>query len=97
MTNQPPPLKKFEIVDDESPTSGQTSRTDQVGINLLALGLQTLSQRALTSIKALFTCGSVASAFWLWLSIPDPSVLQIISLSLYAIFVLTANVIVRRG
>ena len=65
-------------------------------VSALALGLKALSQRAMASVKGWFTLASCASVFWLWGNIPDPSNTQILSLSLYSVFILTANVIVRR-
>ena len=87
----PTPLKKWEEVEETD-----TESKADAGANLLFLALQALSQRALAGVKDLFTLLSVASAFWLWLSIPDPNIQQIVSLTIYAVFVLSANLIVRR-
>jgi hypothetical protein len=67
-----------------------------VAIAMLTIGLKALSQRALIAATDLFTLITVGSAFWLWYLTPDPNDKQIISLSIYAIFVLAANYIVRR-
>ena len=85
-------LQPVEIPDDPS----EDSLATRVAVSALTLGLKTLSQRALAATRDVFTLLSVGSGFWLWNSIPDPSPAQIISLSLYAVFILTANVIVRR-
>ena len=85
-------LQPVEIPDDPS----EDSLATRVAVSALTLGLKTLSQRALAATRDVFTLLSVGSGFWLWNSIPDPSPTQIISLSLYAVFILTANVIVRR-
>lgn len=66
------------------------------GAGLLFLALKALSQRTLVAIDNLFCLMTVASGFWLWYSIPDPSPTQITSLGLYAAFVLAANWLVRR-
>ena len=66
-----------------------------VAVAMITLGIKTLSQRALTAATDLFTLLTVASAFWLWWSIPAPNDRQIIALSIYALFVLAANWIVR--
>lgn len=89
---------RFEPVEipDEQPDPAFARAANAAAVSALALGLKTLSQRALGGVKALFTLLSVASCFWLWASIPNPSVTQIMSLSIYAIFILAANVIVRR-
>jgi hypothetical protein len=87
------PVRAFEIVEDEPPAKPVA---DTVATSLLLLGLKTLSQRALAAISDLFTLLTVASVFWVWCSVPDPNVLQIVHDSLYGLFVLAANWIVRR-
>jgi hypothetical protein len=56
-----------------------------------------LSQRALAALSSLFTLVTVASAWWLWKSMPEPTVLQVVSLSIYAVFILAINWIARRA
>lgn len=85
--------RKFEVVKEPTETE---SKADAAGISLLMMGLQALSQRALAGVKDLFTLLSTASAFWLWWSIPDPNFNQIVSLTIYAVFILAANVTVRK-
>lgn len=80
--------------DDQPPRRNQ--ETDEAGISLLTLGLRTLSQRAVAAVADLFTLLTVASAWWLWLSIPHPDSYQLISLTIYALLILAANWIVRR-
>jgi hypothetical protein len=53
-------------------------------------------QRALVALAACFTLLTVGSAFWLWYLTPEPTDRQIVSLTIYACFVLAINVIVRR-
>lgn len=84
-------LQPVEIPDDP-PDSAAT----RVAVSALALGLKTLSQRAIAATKDIFTLLSVGTIFWIWNDHPDPSITQIVSLSLYATFILAANVIVRR-
>jgi hypothetical protein len=71
-------------------------RAERAASAAIMLALKSLSQRAVASAKVWFTLGSLASAWWLWQAIPDPSPTQIVSLSIYAVFVLAANIIVRR-
>lgn len=70
------------------------------GAEALMIGLGALSKRFLVALSSLwlgfFTISSVFSAFWLWYSIPAPSVLQIVALGIYCVFILAMNVIVRR-
>lgn len=90
----------FRIVEDEEtePAPPKTSTADTIGIEALRIGLSALSQRALVALSRLFTLLTVASAFTLWWRVlPDPSVFQLVGLSIYAAFVLTANLIVKRG
>jgi len=88
-------VKRFQPV--EVPDEPEVdSRAASVSASMIALGLKALSQRAIAATKDIFTLLSVATGFWLWNSIPDPSPTQIVSLSLYAVFILAANVIVRR-
>ena len=91
-------VKRFEPVEihEDQPDPAAARAANAAAVAALTLGLKTLSQRAIAGSKALFTLASVFSCFWLWNATPDPSVTQIISLSLYALFVLAANVIVRR-
>ena len=91
---------QFEVVEDESPDSrtppSDASRTEQIGISALALGLGALSKRALSALADLFFLSTVGSAFFLWYLTLEPTVNQIVSLTIYALFVLAANWLVRR-
>jgi hypothetical protein len=63
----------------------------------LMLGLGALSKRAIVALQSLFVLLATASAFILWWSVlPSPSVLQLVGLAGYALFVLAASVIVRK-
>ena len=91
-------IKRFEPVEiHEEPADPALARAaNAAAASALALGLKALSQRAIAGSRALFTLASVFSCFWLWNGIPNPSPTQIISLTIYAVFILAANVIVRR-
>lgn len=67
-----------------------------VAIAMLTIGLKALSQRALTAATDLFTLLTVSAAFYLWYLTPTPNDRQIISLTIYGLFTLAANWIVRR-
>lgn len=95
--------RKFQIVEDETPEPETVSRphraqpvVDKLATEGLLLALNGLSKRAIAAVRDIFTLLSVGSAFWLWFSIPNPSVTQIVALSIYAVFILAANVIVRK-
>lgn len=86
--------RKFQVV--ETPDPPDNSVAMNVAASALALGLKTLSQRAIVATKDVFTLLSVGSVFWVWTSVPDPSNTQIVSHSIYAVVILAANIIVRR-
>jgi hypothetical protein len=89
-------MAKFSLVEDDDKTPSQ-SRAEQAGIAALTLGLSALSQRAVIALSRLFVLLATASAFALWWSVlPNPTVLQLVGLGMYAAFVLAASVIVRR-
>ena len=89
----------FEVVGgtetEDRPVPTQPAPDNGVAIAMLTVALKALSQRALVAAADLFTLLTVASAFWLWSSIPVPNDRQIIALTIYALFVLAANWIVR--
>ena len=86
-------VSQFQPVFDPTP---EDTAAQKIATNTLLLGLKTVSQRAVAALLDLFTLITVASAWWLWWSTPDPNVHQIVSLGLYALFVLAANIVVRR-
>lgn len=86
--------REFQVVRDE--TDDESTPAERAGTTALLIGLKALSQRALAAIADLFMLVTVGSAWWLWWSTPEPTPQQIVSLSIYACFVLAANFIVRR-
>ena len=91
--------RKFELVEEADPDVPATHPavgTSDRATDLLLLSLQALSKRTLIALSNLFCLLTVGSVFVLFYNIPNPSVLQIVSLTIYAIFVLAANAIVRR-
>ncbi len=92
-------MAQFEIVkDDEQVVPLKTPAPDRAGLSMLALGLKTLSARAVAAVADLFTLATVGSAFWLSLSIStQPTTYQLVLAATYDVFVLAANWIVRRG
>lgn len=96
--------RPFQLVEDQAeapqvaaPAPAKAPVLNRVSIEMMSMALSTLSQRALVALAACFTLLTVGSAFWLWFVTPDPTDRQIISLTIYAAFVLAINVIVRRG
>jgi len=90
--------RKFEPVEIPEPVEQSPAEKAAAAFaaSAIHLGLKTLSQKAITATKDIFTLLSAGSVFWLWWSIPDPKLTQIFALGLYALFILVANVIVRR-
>jgi hypothetical protein len=85
----------FEVVGGIDAEPKPQADPNGVAVRLIQMALVALSQRALVAVADMFTLITVASAFWLWASIPTPNDRQIIALSIYALFVLAANWIVR--
>ncbi len=81
----------FEVV-EEAPDVEE----HQAAAGMLALALKALSQRAVVALESCFTLITVTLAFWLWMSIPEPTTHQLVSMGIFAAFVLAANVIVRK-
>ena len=86
----------YEVVQGGAEPAKAPVKDDGVAIAMLQIGLKALSQRALTAASDLFTLITVSGAFYLWMVTPHPDVFQIVSLSIYAMFTLAANWIVRR-
>ena len=89
-------VRRFEPVEIPDEPSPAEKAATVAAASAIGLALKALSQRAIAATKDVFTLLSAGSAFMLWYNIPDPKPTQIIALSLYALFVLSANVIVRR-
>lgn len=94
---------KFQLVEDPveisapAPSSApKTSAIDWGALQLLGVALTALSQRAMVALASCFSLLTVASAFYLWVSIPQPNQQQLISLSIYAVFILIVNWLVRK-
>ena len=89
-------VRRFEPVEVPDEPSPAERAATVAAASAIGLALKALSQRAIAATKDIFTLLSVGSGFWLWNSIPNPSTTQIVSLSLYAVFILAAMIIVRR-
>lgn len=68
-----------------------------VATSILFTSLRALSQRAVIALANLFVLLTAVSAFWLWYAtMPAPSVLQLVGLSLYGVLILALNWLVLR-
>ena len=96
--------RQFQVVEDETApdysaahTTSSPTEPSGAAVAVLMLSLKALSQRALVAIADLFCLFTCASVFWLFLLMPDdPSPQRIATLSIYAVFVIALNIIVRR-
>ena len=88
--------RRFQVVENVDDEPAPKRDDYSAATAALILGLKALSQRALIAVDNLFTLITVCLVFWLWKSIPQPDTYQLISLGVFAVFVLAANVIVRR-
>lgn len=87
------------MVDEDPSDSSQAHPTEpsSAAVAMLMLSLKALSQRALIALADLFCLFTCASVFWLFLLMPeDPTPQRIATLTIYAVFVVALNVIVRR-
>lgn len=86
---------RLELVGDESVQSQPAG--DRAALAGLFLALKALSARAVVALAALIDAALVASAFALWWSIiTTPSQPQIITASLYSLFIVSIVVLRRR-
>jgi hypothetical protein len=81
-------------------TQGETppSPVENAATSVLFTALKALSQRTVIALSQLFVLATALSAFWLWMvTMPAPSVLQLVGLGLYAIMILILDWMVLRG
>lgn len=91
---------QVEEVPDNVVTLPKPSLADRAMLTGVMMGLKALSQGAAIALSNIashvFSLITVAMVFWIWSTIPDPNNYQLISLALFGLFILAANVIVRR-
>ena len=94
----PDNVRRFEPVEihEEQSDPAFARAANAAAVQALALGLKTLSQRAIGGMRAAFTLLSAGAIFWVWTATPDPKPSQIVSMTIFALVMLAANVIVRR-
>lgn len=100
-----PQARGFTRVEDETPESppgidqlitGKKPMFERAAIDMMQLALSTIWQQFIIAVASLFQLATVASVFVLWYLTPNPSQLQIASMSIYAVFILAINYL-RRG
>lgn len=72
------------------------TKTERAGLGILTLALGTLGKRALIALDNLFTLITVGLVWYIFLTVPNPNPLQVTELGIFALFVLFANIIVRK-
>lgn len=72
----------------------QAQQSQMQSAAMIAVALKALSQKALIALASLFTLLTCGSAFWLWMSIPEPTVTQLVGMGMYAVFILLTNLLV---
>lgn len=88
---------RFEIIDEQdiAEIRPQPRPANQQGqdaaFSALMLALKTMSQKTVIALSRLESLAMVASVFWLFMSIPNPSNTQIIWGGIYASFILVLN------
>ncbi len=64
---------------------------------MMMLALKALSQRAMIAVSTLFTAAGLFGGWWLWKSIlAEPSILQLVGVTLYAVFFIGLEIVRRR-
>lgn len=66
-------------------------RIHRAAVDMMTIALAALGQRFVVALASLFTLLTVSSVFVLWYITPDPTQTQIVSLSIYAVFILAVN------
>ena len=85
---------QFTVVEDDEPKVTTPPSRDTA---MLMTALKALSQRAIAAIADLFMLATVGLVFWIANAISEnPTNAQIVTLGVFATFVLIANFIVRK-
>jgi hypothetical protein len=89
------PFKLEVVPETDAPETVKPANDAATTMFMMALGA--LSKRALVALASLFTLITVGSCFWLYMSRSTLDPQELILCGMYAVFVLAANVIVRRA
>lgn len=84
------------IGEEEEPRPAPTVTPMENATGMLMLALRSLSKRFVSALLNLFGLFTLASVWWLWMSTPNPDANQLISLGMYATFVVVMNFLTRR-
>lgn len=92
-----PGFKLIGQEDEPAAATAPAKPSDDIPSRVIVFALQTLAKRTLVAISNLFSLLLAGSAFALWWSVlPQPTILQLVGLGLYAAFVLVLDFARRR-
>jgi hypothetical protein len=94
---EPSPLFRTLAIEPDPPPATAPQPTDQqqaVAIQMIRIALSAIWQQFIIAVAHIFTLASAGSCFVLWLLTPDPNSKQLVSMGMYATFILVANVLV---
>ena len=84
---------RFEVVQEDP----QAAPDNALATQMLTIALGALSQRAVVALASLFMLVLAASVFVLFYTVlPQPTVLQLVGLGMYALFILALHIIKYR-
>lgn len=87
IAEQPPPK-----------TQSSVAQSSSAATQMLLLAIGSLSKRFVIALSAWFTAAGLFSAWWLWSTVlPNPSVLQLVGVGMYAAFLLALEFVRRKG
>lgn len=85
---------RFDLVSDPPDDEEVEDDRAPLAVSGLMLALQALSKRFVLALEAMFTLFTVMLAGYLWLSVPEPNAYQLVSLGIFAAFLLVVNFMV---
>ena len=81
-----------------APPKAFVDAANRAATHALIVALKALSQRAIVGLANLYALALAASAFFLWYRVlPTPSILQLVGLGMYGVFVLAMLALRRRA
>lgn len=87
---------KFEIVQEDTEPATQPVSND-VAARMLTIALGALGQKAVVALASLFSVVLAGTVFALYyITLPSPSIYQLVGLGMYSMFILALHVIRAR-
>ena len=83
---------------NQPPAPPKKDPLEEAALQMIMLGLKTLSQRVIVALSDLFTLLTCVSAFVLWQDVlPNPNSFQLVGLGLYGMFLLLLHLVRKRN